>query len=97
MSRSHKAGLQFPIGRIARFLKAGKYAERVGGGAPVYLSTVLEYLAAEVLELAGNAAREEKSKQSACSEARSSRLLRDPSSREEKTSNRLAVENWTGQ
>jgi histone H2A len=40
--------LQFPVGRIARFLKAGKYAERVGAGAPVYLSAVLEYLAAEV-------------------------------------------------
>ena len=48
VSRSHKAGLQFPVGRIARFLKAGKYAERVGAGAPVYLSAVLEYLAAEV-------------------------------------------------
>nr|KAJ0214742.1 hypothetical protein LSAT_V11C400211030 [Lactuca sativa] len=51
VSRSSKAGLQFPVGRIARFLKAGKYAERVGAGAPVYLSAVLEYLAAEVLHL----------------------------------------------
>lgn len=48
-SRSSKAGLQFPVGRIARFLKAGKYAERVGAGAPVYLAAVLEYLAAEVI------------------------------------------------
>lgn len=48
VSRSQKAGLQFPVGRIARFLKAGKYAERIGSGAPVYLSAVLEYLAAEV-------------------------------------------------
>nr|GMD81843.1 histone H2AX [Ipomoea batatas] len=47
VSRSSKAGLQFPVGRIARFLKAGKYAERVGAGAPVYLAAVLEYLAAE--------------------------------------------------
>lgn len=48
VSRSQKAGIQFPVGRIARFLKAGKYAERVGAGAPVYLAAVLEYLAAEV-------------------------------------------------
>ncbi|KFK39387.1 hypothetical protein AALP_AA3G238600 [Arabis alpina] len=59
-TRSSKAGLQFPVGRIARFLKNGKYAERVGAGAPVYLAAVLEYLAAEVLELAGNAARDNK-------------------------------------
>lgn len=52
VSRSSKAGLQFPVGRIARFLKAGKYAERVGAGAPVYLSAVLEYLAAEVIYFA---------------------------------------------
>jgi histone H2A len=60
VSRSSKAGLQFPVGRIARYLKKGKYAERVGAGAPVYLAAVMEYLAAEVLELAGNAARDNK-------------------------------------
>ena len=59
-SRSSRAGLQFPVGRIARFLKNGRYADRVGAGAPVYLAAVLEYLAAEVLELAGNAARDNK-------------------------------------
>ncbi|OUS46944.1 histone-fold-containing protein, partial [Ostreococcus tauri] len=60
MSRSAKAGLQFPVGRVARYLKQGKYATRVGAGAPVYLAAVLEYLAAEVLELAGNASRDNK-------------------------------------
>lgn len=59
-SRSSKAGLQFPVGRIGRFLKKGKYASRVGAGAPVYLASILEYLTAEVLELAGNAARDNK-------------------------------------
>ena len=59
-SRSDKAGLSFPVGRIARYLKKGRYAERIGAGAPVYLAAVLEYLCAEVLELAGNAARDNK-------------------------------------
>ena len=59
-SRSSKAGLQFPVGRIARHLKKGRYAARVGAGAPVYMAAVLEYLVAEILELAGNAARDHK-------------------------------------
>lgn len=59
-SRSTRAGLQFPVGRLHRLLKKGHYAERVGAGAPVYLAAVLEYLTAEILELAGNAARDNK-------------------------------------
>ena len=34
VSRSQKAGLQFPVGRIHRLLKKGNYAQRVGAGAP---------------------------------------------------------------
>ena len=59
-SRSSRAGLQFPVGRMHRLLKKGHYAERIGAGAPVYLAAVLEYLSAEILELAGNAARDNK-------------------------------------
>ena len=60
VSRSEKASLQFMVGRIARLLKAGKYADHVGAGAPVYPTVVLEYLMAKVLELAGNAAKDNK-------------------------------------
>ena len=59
-TRSTRAGLQFPVGRIHRQLREGRYAARIGAGAPVYLAAVLEYLAAEILELAGNASRDNK-------------------------------------
>ncbi len=59
-SRSAKAGLQFPVGRMARYLRRGGYSKRVGAGAPVYMAAVLEYLTAELLELAGNAAKDNK-------------------------------------
>jgi histone H2A len=60
VSRSAKAGLQFPVGRVARYMRRQNLASRLGGGAPVYLAAVLEYLCAEILELAGNAARDNK-------------------------------------
>jgi len=59
-SKSTRAGLQFPVGRVHTFLKTGQYADRIGGGAAVYLAAVLEYMCAEVLELSGNAARDNK-------------------------------------
>ncbi|KAI1795430.1 histone-fold-containing protein [Ganoderma leucocontextum] len=58
-TRSQKAGLQFPVGRIHRYLKQRtQYNVRIGAKAAVYTSAILEYLTAEVLELAGNASKD---------------------------------------
>ncbi|KAF7480192.1 core histone macro-H2A.1 isoform X3 [Marmota monax] len=59
-SRSAKAGVIFPVGRMLRYIKKGHPKYRIGVGAPVYMAAVLEYLTAEILELAGNAARDNK-------------------------------------
>ncbi|NXF77130.1 H2A2 protein, partial [Sclerurus mexicanus] len=59
-SKSKKAGLQFPVSRVYRLLRRGNYADRIGFGAAIYLTAVIEYMTAEVLEAAGTAARENK-------------------------------------
>jgi histone H2A len=60
VSKSKRAGLVFPVGRISRFLQRGRYAPRIGGGAPVFLAGALEYLVAEILRAAGEVARQRK-------------------------------------
>ena len=59
-SSATKAGLQFSVARMAKFMKQGRYADRIGGGAPVYAAAAMQYICSEVLELAGNKAQQEK-------------------------------------
>jgi len=50
VSRSSKAGLEFPVGRIARHMKKARVSSRIGAGAPVFVAAVLQYITAEVLK-----------------------------------------------
>ena len=61
-SKSSKAGLTLPVSRVAKALRTMRLAKRYGAGGPVYLTAVIEYMAAEVLELAGNACKDLKMK-----------------------------------
>lgn len=61
-TRSFRAGLQFPVGRIDRFLRSKDSKLRVGSGAPIYMAAVLEYLTAELLEISGTIAMSENKK-----------------------------------
>jgi len=60
ISLATRAGTIFPVGRIRRYLKTCTFQQRIAIGAPIYQAAVMEYLSAEILELAGNAARDNK-------------------------------------
>uniref|UniRef100_A0A2K6RW43 Histone H2A n=1 Tax=Rhinopithecus roxellana TaxID=61622 RepID=A0A2K6RW43_RHIRO len=59
VSRSQRAGLQFPVGLIHGHLKSRMTSHgRVGTTAAVYSAAILKYLTTKVLELAGNTSKD---------------------------------------
>ena len=62
VTKSSRCDIVFPVGRMNRYLKEGRYASQVGVGAGIFMAAVMEYLTCEILELAGNAADEQKKK-----------------------------------
>ena len=55
-SRSERADLTMPVGRIDRMLKSGNYASRIGKAASVFIAAVLQYLVSELIDVAGSIA-----------------------------------------
>ena len=60
-SMTRAAGLQFCVPNVAAIASRVQHGSILGVGASVYLTAVVEYMVAELLELAGNAARDFKS------------------------------------
>ena len=61
-TNSSRAGLIFPVGRMCRKLRQGRYSTRVGMGGGVFMAAALEYLTMEIIDLAGQCADEHKKK-----------------------------------
>ena len=59
ISKSTRAGLEFPVGRITRMLKNGLYSDRTGELAGVSLAAAVEYVVAEIVELSINMSRDD--------------------------------------
>ena len=55
-----RAGLCMPVSRVHSMLHSSRLTKRISSGAPVFMAAVLEYMVAEVWELAGAAARQHK-------------------------------------
>ena len=62
-TQSVRAALTFPVARVHRMLRSVYSGRlRVSKGAGTYLTAVLEYMSAELLEIAGNCCRDMKQK-----------------------------------
>ncbi|NXA57009.1 H2A1A protein, partial [Nothocercus julius] len=60
VSRSSRAGLLFPVSRIDRLLRRGRFAKRIGAAAPIYLAAALQCVTQHTMEVAGKISKERK-------------------------------------
>jgi histone H2A len=57
-----RAGLKFPVARVEHLVRVHCPELKISEKACIYLTTVLEYMCAEIMELSGNVARDFKKK-----------------------------------
>ena len=62
VKKEKRAGISFPVTRIKRYMTKMRANKTVRDTAAVFLSAVLEYLCAEVTDLAGNMALDDNKK-----------------------------------
>ena len=62
VSASTRANTVFPVGRLNRLMRAGRYSQRLGGSSGAFMAGVLEYLTLEICELSGLIAEKHKKK-----------------------------------
>ncbi len=55
-----RLGLAWGVGRTASALRKGRFSDRFGKGAAIFMAAVLQYLTSELLEMAGDHAHEKK-------------------------------------
>lgn len=58
--RAARAGLQFPVTRVAHAIRDKMVTAHLSDTASIYFTAVVEFITAEILELAGNTARDNK-------------------------------------
>ncbi|XP_017824656.1 histone H2A-Bbd type 2/3-like [Callithrix jacchus] len=56
LSRTARGELLFSVSEVERSLQEGQCAQRLSPSAPVFLAAVIQYLTAQILELAGKEA-----------------------------------------
>lgn len=62
LSRSDRAGLIFPVGRVHRLLRMGKVASRISANAPIFLAAAIERFISYFHEVAVKSAQNETSR-----------------------------------
>ena len=55
-----RAGIVWGVGRTFSALRRGRFSDRFGVGAAVFMAGVLQYLTMEIAEMAGDIAAEKK-------------------------------------